>query len=173
MPDMFPMSGRMSARKIAFAHRYVEDPKRNGTQAAISSGYSAPSARGTASRLLNRDQGVIDLIASLEGDMQARHQVTTDSLTDEVEAAMKIATDAKDAKALNSLLVTKAKLHGKIIDRAQVEVNEFDSMTSEQIHKEAIKPIIALLPLLPDERLFECAALYQSEIDRRAGGGKQ
>ncbi len=69
LPELDAFSGKDKALRRAFVINYVNDPKRNGTKAAIRAGYSAgeknASAMVTASRLL-RDVKVLAAIKAVE-----------------------------------------------------------------------------------------------------------
>ena len=64
-------------------------------------------------------------VAAYVGDLQAehreRHKVTVDQLTDQLEKARQVAMDNRNAAAAVQAIMGKAKLHGLLVDRTQIE----------------------------------------------------
>lgn len=50
-----------------------------------------------------------------------RHNVTVDTITDELDAAYKLAMDNKNPSAAVSAILGKAKIHGLLIEKTQLE----------------------------------------------------
>jgi len=76
----------LSARRIAFAHHYVANGF-NGTQAAISAGYSEDTATSQAERLL-RNVDIKKIVDNLKQKAIAKAESTTDSLIRMVDAGI-------------------------------------------------------------------------------------
>jgi len=170
MPRSLADSARMTARKSAFARHYVENPKRNGTAAAIKAGYAKGGATSRAYELTHNDPGVMDLIAGHEKAMQERHGVTVDTITDELDAAAKNARENGHCPAEVNAIMGKAKLHGLIVDKAKVEVGDLDHMSEEELAMDISRRVKRWVPLLPDADFFAQFKIFQEEADRRTKG---
>jgi len=57
----------------------------------------------------------------LQAEHRERHKVTVDGLTWELEKARILAMDAGDAVAAVQAIMGKAKLHGLLVDRTQID----------------------------------------------------
>ena len=60
------------------------------------------------------------LVTDLQGEHRDRHKVTIDGLTWELEKARSLAMDSGNAAAAVQAIMGKAKLHGLLLDRAQI-----------------------------------------------------
>ena len=63
---------------------------------------------------------VMALVTDLQGEHRDRHKVTIDGLTWELEKARSLAMDSGNAAAAVQAIMGKAKLHGLLLDRAQI-----------------------------------------------------
>ena len=61
------------------------------------------------------------LVTDLQVGHRERHKVTVDGLTWELEKARILAMDARNAAAAVQAIMGKAKLHGLLVDRTQIE----------------------------------------------------
>jgi len=61
-------------------------------------------------------------VRGLQAEHRARHKVTVDQLTDQLEKARQVAMDARNAAAAVQAIMGKAKLHGLLVDKQ--EINE-------------------------------------------------
>ena len=93
----------------AKAYRQVYD--HNGNDA---------TARRCGHAVLHRSK-VEALVTDLQAGHQERHKVTVDGLTWELEKARQVAMDARNAAAAVQAIMGKAKLHGLLVDRTQIE----------------------------------------------------
>ena len=62
-------------------------------------------------------------LAELQKAHQERHNVTVDSITDELDTAIKLAKEEVKPAAMIAGILGKAKLHGLITDKQKVEVS--------------------------------------------------
>jgi phage terminase small subunit len=63
---------------------------------------------------------VMALVTDLQAEHRDRHKVTIDGLTWELEKARSLAMDSGNAAAAVQAIMGKAKLHGLLLDRAQI-----------------------------------------------------
>ena len=63
---------------------------------------------------------VMALVIDLQGEHRDRHKVTIDGLTWELEKARSLAMNSGNAAAAVQAIMGKAKLHGLLLDRAQI-----------------------------------------------------
>jgi len=94
-------------------------------QAYEHNGNDATACR-TAHAILHRPK-VEHHIASLQAEHRERHKVTVDQLTDQLEKARQVAMDARNAAAAVQAIMGKAKLHGLLVDRTQIEERPYVS----------------------------------------------
>lgn len=59
-------------------------------------------------------------VLELQKEHKERHNVTIDSITKELDEAKDLAKDEKQAAAMTSAILGKAKLHGLITDKKEV-----------------------------------------------------
>ncbi|MBT5226845.1 MAG: terminase [Proteobacteria bacterium] len=128
------MDANMTARKKAltpkestFARLYVETGNATEAyrQAYDHNGNDATACRG-AHDVLHR-QTVAAYVANLQAEHRERHKVTVDQLTDQLEKARQVAMDARNAAAAVQAIMGKAKLHGLLVDRTQIEERPYVS----------------------------------------------
>lgn len=74
-----------------------------------------------ASELLNNGKVTVRL-AEIRAEHAERHNVNVDSITNELEEARQMAINTEAPAAMVTASMGKAKLHGIIIDKAQVDV---------------------------------------------------
>ena len=128
------MDANMTARKKAltpkestFARLYVETGNATEAyrQAYDHNGNDATACRG-AHDVLHR-QTVAAYVANLQAEHRERHKVTVDQLTDQLEKARQAAMDNRNAAAAVQAIMGKAKLHGLLVDRTQIEERPYVS----------------------------------------------
>ena len=110
----------LSGKQSAFVKEFLVD--RNGTQAAIRAGYSAKTANEQAARMLAK-VSIKEAVAKGEAKHQERCNVTIDSITAELDESRADARLEKQHGVAVSASMGKAKLHGLLIDKAQVDGN--------------------------------------------------
>ncbi len=136
---------KLNAKQERFCEEYAVDS--NGAQACIRAGYSPKAAKEQASRLLTK-ANVRDRIAELQAQHRARLDVTVESLTAELEEARALAIKKGHASAAVQATMGIAKLHGLLIDRAEVKTTS--EMTLAEV-RARIKEIEAELAEAGDE----------------------
>jgi len=109
---------KLTAKQERFCEEYAVDS--NGAQACIRAGFSPRAAKEQASRLLTKDNVRVH-IAELQAKHRARLDVTVESLTAELEEARTLAIANGQASAAVQATMGIAKLHGLLIDRAEVK----------------------------------------------------
>ena len=95
----------------------------NASAAYKAAGYAATkdgAIRANASRLLT-NANVKSRIAELQRQAAAKTLVTIESITAELDASLAIARQQQNPAAMTSASMAKAKLHGLVVDRAEVE----------------------------------------------------
>ena len=107
----------LTNKQRIFVDEYLLDF--NGTRAAIKAGYSKRSADVIASENLGKPN--IDAVITAELAKSAkRNEVTRDSLTNELWKALDIAREQKQVSAMNSIIMSIAKLQGLYNPRSTV-----------------------------------------------------
>ena len=101
------MSALANTRHELFAQGLVE--KKPASQAYVDAGYKAND--GNAARLRQNEE-IVARIAELQARHLARHDITVDTLTHELEEARLLAHQGGQAGAAVSAILGKAKLHG-------------------------------------------------------------
>jgi phage terminase small subunit len=99
----------ITAQKQRFIEAYLISS--NATQSAIDAGYSKRTASVQASRMLKEDV-IQDAIQDARHAASERNKITVDHLIDELEAARQIAKDERNASAMISATLGKAKILG-------------------------------------------------------------
>lgn len=107
-----------NARHEVFAQNLASGMSQ--AQAYIEAGYSKNGAEGHASRLVSNGK-VSARIAELQAVSSVEAVVTASVLSDQLERLRKKAEDAGQYNAAVSATMGRAKLHGLIIDKAEVK----------------------------------------------------
>ena len=76
-----------------------------------------------AHELMNNGK-VAGRIERIREELNKRTEITIDSLTDELNDALKVAIDNGSAQAMVTAIMSKAKLHGLITDKSNVKVDK-------------------------------------------------
>lgn len=111
----------MTPKQKTFVREYAVDM--HATNAAMRAGYSEKTAAAQSSRLL-RNVKIAEAVSKTQKDHADRCNVNVDILTDELETARKVAEENGQAGAMVSAIMSKAKLHGLLIDASYREVSE-------------------------------------------------
>ena len=101
------MPALKNTRHELFAQGLVE--RKTASQAYIEAGYREND--GNATRLRQNDE-IVARVAELQERALNRHDITVDTLTDELEEARLLAHQGGQAGAAVSAILGKAKLHG-------------------------------------------------------------
>jgi len=107
----------LTNKQRIFVDEYLLDF--NGTRAAIKAGYSKRSADVIASENLGKPNIEAVIMAELAKSAK-RNEVTRDSLTNELWKALDIAREQKQVSAMNSIIMSIAKLQGLYNPRSTV-----------------------------------------------------
>ena len=116
-------------KRDRFCREYVIDT--NGAQAAIRAGYSAGSAKVTASRLLT-DDNVQRRIAELQGAVASRLEITHDSVLREIEETRLRAVAAEQHSTALKASELKGKHIGMWPQKSEVNLNFFDRLNPNE-----------------------------------------
>jgi len=109
----------LNDKQRAFVREYPID--RNATQAAIRAGYSEKTAYSIGSENLKKPE-IAAAIAEGEKQHAERCAVTIDSLTQELDEDRLLARTNGQASAAISAVLGKAKLHGLMTDKQEVDM---------------------------------------------------
>lgn len=120
-------------------------------QAYIENGGNKSAAYRTAYNAENMQENVINVKAcelfkngkvavrmlELQEEHRQRHNVTVDSLTEELDSAKDLAKDEKQPAAMTGAIMGKAKLHGLITDNKKISgavgVVDLTNKTDEEL----------------------------------------
>jgi phage terminase small subunit len=114
----------ITAQKQRFIDAYLISS--NATQSAIDAGYSEKTASAQGSRL-KRDPEIKKALQQAQDEASERNKVTVDHLIDELEAARQIAKDERNASAMISATLGKAKILG--LDKPSDKVEQPKEIT--------------------------------------------
>lgn len=109
-----PTTEPLNEKNARFVAEYLKDL--NATQAAIRAGYSQRTAKQQGSRLLTK-AAIRDAIAKGQQKVARKAEITTDSLTGELEEARTLARKRGQISAMVAATMGKAKITGKVIER--------------------------------------------------------
>lgn len=118
----------MPALKNARHERFAQEMAKGKSQveAYVAAGYS--ESRSAAARLAS-DVNICARMAELQNKASERAAVTTESLIEEADEIKDAALLAKQYGPANAALTLKAKLAGKLVERAEVgQPGDFDRM---------------------------------------------
>ena len=118
---------QLTPKERDFALAYIETGSATKAyrQAYDHNGNDA-TARRCGHAVLHRSK-VAALVTDLQVEHRERHKVTVDGLTWELEKARILALDARNAAAAVQAIMGKAKLHGLLVDRTQIEERPYVS----------------------------------------------
>lgn len=78
----------LKGRQLAFVEAYINDPKRNQTQAAVTAGYSEKTAASQASRLM-KDDNIITAIKKREKELHEQNTARANEVIEFLTAVMR------------------------------------------------------------------------------------
>ncbi len=111
------MSGVLTPKQEKFCQKFIETGNASEAyrQSYDSKGMKAVTINREAKTLIDNPK-VTTRLAELQARHQKRHEVTVDSITDELDESRKLATvDRQHSAAINATLA-KAKIHGLLSD---------------------------------------------------------
>lgn len=130
------MADNLTPKQEKFCHKYIElgNASEAYRQSYDAAGMKPVTTRRKAAELLENGK-VAAHVRALRDAIRDRHLVTVDSITTELEQARKAATLDKQHSAAINASMGKAKLHGLIVDKG--ELNARVGIT----HEDALKQL--------------------------------
>lgn len=131
------MADKLTPKQERFCQKYIE--LGNATEAY----YAAYDAQGSKPITANRrakelldNSKIAARVRELQKMHLQRHIVSVDSITQELEEARKSALSERQPSAAVQASMGKAKLHGLILERADLTVRKpISEMTDEELHE--------------------------------------
>ena len=115
------MASELTPKQERFALAYIETG--NASEAyrqAYDAGNMKPETIWARACELLKNSKVAARVSAIQKRHRIRHEVTVDSITTELEEARRMALDTTQPSAAISASLGKAKLHGLITDKAQI-----------------------------------------------------
>lgn len=135
------MTGELTLKQEQFCQSYIETG--NASEAyrrAYDSENMKPETINRNAKALLDDNKIATRVEHLKAQHQKRHNVTVDSLTVELDEAKDLANETKNPSAAVSAIVAKAKLHGLLIEKRQLETigrtRDVKRLTDEELEEE-------------------------------------
>ena len=146
------MAKKLTPKQESFCLAYIE------TGNASEAYRQAYNAKNMKPETINRkakvelDKGKIRArLEALQAEHRERHDVTVDGLSENLEIAMNLAFQNKQAAAMVSAIMGRAKLHGLLVDRAELTGKDGGPITVDDV----------------SERLRRLGAMTGEELDAR------
>ena len=116
------MSSELTPKQEKFCQKYIETGNASEAyrQAYDAENMSNEAIKVEACRLL-QNPNVSLTVEKWQEEHRDRHRVTVDSLTAELEEARSLALQVDQPSAAVSATMGKAKLHGHLVDKAEVK----------------------------------------------------
>jgi len=137
------MTVELTLKQEQFCQSYIETG--NASEAyrrAYDSENMKPETINRNAKALMDDSKIATRVEHLKAQHQKRHNVTVDSLTVELDEAKDLANTTKNPSAAVSAIVAKAKLHGLLIEKRQLETigrtRDAKRLTDEELEEEII-----------------------------------
>jgi len=112
-------------RQARFISAYIADPQAVGKNAAVAAGYSRKSAADAACRLL-RNPMVKAAIDDARGEIMAHGKYSAEVAMSDLRRAERFAIQTENANALVRCHELMMRLHGLLIDKAQITLAPVD-----------------------------------------------
>jgi len=116
------MTNELTLKQEQFCQSYIET---GNASEAYRRAYNAenmkPETINRNAKVLLDDNKIATRVTYLQEQHQKRHEVTVDTLTKELDAALKLANETKNPSAAVSAITAKTKLHGFLIEKRQIE----------------------------------------------------
>ena len=146
------MAKKLTPKQESFCLAYIE------TGNASEAYRQAYNAKNMKPETINRkakvelDKGKIRArLEALQAEHRKRHDVTVAGLSENLEIAMNLAFQNKQAAAMVSAIMGRAKLHGLLVDRAELTGKDGGPITVDDV----------------SERLRRLGAMTGEELDAR------
>jgi len=137
------MTNELTLKQEQFCQSYIETG--NASEAyrrAYDSENMKPETINRNAKALMDDNKIATRVKHLKAQHQKRHNVTVNSLTVELDEAKDLANTTKNPSAAVSAIVAKAKLHGLLIEKRQLETigrkRTPAQLTDEELEEEII-----------------------------------
>jgi phage terminase small subunit len=123
-----PENGKsLTPKQQAFAQHYVET---GNAAAAYRKAYTVSDTTKPTSIWVNASKVLASTkvalrVKELQAEHAKRHEVTVDTLTSELDDALALAKENKQASAAVQAIMSKAKLHGLIVEKAEVKARNY------------------------------------------------
>ena len=119
-----PTEKPLTLKQERFAQLVIE--KQGRLSEAYRDAYDADnmtdeSVKVSAHRLAREHEGVAKRIDELRGELLERHRTSVDTITAELEEARRLAMTEKAAGPAVQASMGKAKLHGLLVDKQQIQ----------------------------------------------------
>jgi hypothetical protein len=108
-----------------FVNAYASDPRANGARAAVVAGYSAKNAAKTAYNLLHTP-AVKAAIETIRASLVESGKFDAQAAMRRLDEAAAFARATSNATALARCVELQLRLHGLLIDRAEIRVEPLD-----------------------------------------------
>jgi len=118
------MTVKLTPKQEKFCYKYIETG--NASEAYRLSYSCATSSEATVNReakILMDNPKIATRISGLQAAHQKRHDITIDSLTDEMDENRELARALGQPAAMQAATMGKAKLHGFLTDKMQLGVD--------------------------------------------------
>ena len=146
------MAKKLTPKQESFCLAYIET---GNASEAYRQAYDAENMKpGTINRKakVELDKGKIRArLEALQAEHRKRHDVTVAGLSENLEIAMNLAFQNKQAAAMVSAIMGRAKLHGLLVDRAELTGKDGGPITVDDV----------------SERLRRLGAMTGEELDAR------
>lgn len=115
----------MSLRQARFVAAYIADPEANAARAAVTAGYSPRNAAGRGHALLKIPL-IRDAVRVARTQIAERGNFNAEVAMRRLDDAALFARDTGNATALARVIELQLRLHGMLIDKAQIQVEHVD-----------------------------------------------
>jgi len=137
------MERKLTPKQEQFCQSYIET---GNASEAYRRAYNAenmkPETINRNAKALLDDNKIATRVTYLQEQHQKRHEVTVDTLTKELDEARDLANETKSPSAAVSAITAKAKLHGLLIEKRQLETigrkRTPAQLTDEELEEEII-----------------------------------
>ncbi|MBI3043236.1 MAG: terminase small subunit [Betaproteobacteria bacterium] len=116
-------------REARFVAAYVADPECNASRAAVAAGYSIRNAASRAHEIMKRSR-IRAAIEAARREITERGHFSAEVAMRRLDSAAQFARDTGNATALARCIELQLRLHGMLIDKAQIQVERVDLMAT-------------------------------------------
>ncbi len=116
---------RLSLKQVRFVAALIADPDANGARAARVAGYSQKTAADAAHRLLHMPL-IRAEVERTRREIAERGGFNAEVAMRRLDDAAQFARDTNNATALARCIELQLRLHGMLVDKAQIQVERVD-----------------------------------------------